>query len=569
MEVRVLTDRTVGDLIDLKSNLILQVNREYQRGLRWSKSQKQMFIDSIYRGYSIPAFYFHKKETSAAGITNKYYDIVDGQQRIDAIYSYSEGAYPLLDPSNKSEFRFPNFVKDNETTWGGKRFNELHETEREKLKSHKVVIYEITTTNENEIRDLFIRLQAGTPLNPQDKRDSWPGSFTEFVLRIGGKTGVDRWYGMPLFKAIAKVSNESNRRKLVAQTFMLFWTFRKEVKLVDIKSSNLDEVYHSQVGFDQSCYEAQRFKKICESLTSSFTNSPRIVGHFVIHLILLVDSLLEEYVQGTWENELARGLHEYERRLRDAIDANNKGQSSKYSVYYTEYGQWTRTGSDNARSIRRRHAFFAKEMLYLIAPRKLDSRRLFTDHERRIVFFRDSESCQFCRMEANRHSVSWNECEIHHVTPYVDGGRTSVENAALVHRECHPRNRDDVEKFRKWWLSRMNVDQKKDTEPLLDTSELSPVLEVGQPRGQQIQVQDQNKSEIVAKAAYSVLLEAGRPLHYLDITQSILENGLWVPRGTTPEKTVSATITREIRQNGSSSRFQRVTRGVYQANEAP
>lgn len=564
MEVRVLTDKTVGDLIQLKSNMILQVNYEYQRGLRWSKSQKQMFIDSIYRGYSIPAFYFHKKETTAAGITNTYYDIVDGQQRIDAIHSYSEGAYPLLNP-NESEFQFPNFVKDIEATWGGKRFNELPQNEQDILKSHKVVIYEITTTNENEIRDLFIRLQAGTPLNPQDKRDSWPGNFTEFVLRIGGKTGVDKWYGMPLFKTIAKVSNESNRRKLVAQTFMLFWMFRKEVKFVDIKSSNLDEFYHSQVGFDQSCNEAQRFKKICESLTVSFVNSPRIFGHFVIHLILLVDSLLGEYVEGTWENELAKGLHEYEKRLRDAIDANNKGQSSRYSEYYTEYGQWTRTGSDNARSIRRRHAFFAKEMLHLIAPRKLDSRRLFTDHERRIVFFRDSESCQFCRMEANKHSVSWDECEIHHVTPYVDGGRTSVNNAALVHRECHPKNQDDVEKFRKWWLSRMNVDQDRDTVALLDTNEFRPSVEVDQPQGQKRQVQEQNKTEIVAEAAYSVLLKAGRPLHYSEITQSIVENGLWVPRGTTPEKTVSATITREIRQSGSSSRFQRVERGIYQA----
>ena len=184
MEVKIQSEWTVGNLIEHEREKILQVNHEYQRGLRWTNMQKRMFIDSIFRGYSIPAFYFHKKQVSAGSITNTYYDIVDGQQRIDAIYSYSEGAFPLLDPSDDSGFRFPNFVKDDPCTWGGKRFAELDKELKRKLQDHKIVVYEITSTNDNSIRDLFIRLQGGTPLTPQDKRDSWPGNFTEFVLEV-------------------------------------------------------------------------------------------------------------------------------------------------------------------------------------------------------------------------------------------------------------------------------------------------------------------------------------------------------------------------------------------------
>ena len=100
------------------------------------------------------------------------------------------------------------------------------------LIDQEVVVFVINTKNENSIRDLFIRLQGGTPLTPQDKRDSWPGNFTEFVLRVGGKSGVDKWYGEPIFKEIAKVSNESRRRQLVAQVFMLFWTTRKRFQIL-------------------------------------------------------------------------------------------------------------------------------------------------------------------------------------------------------------------------------------------------------------------------------------------------------------------------------------------------
>ena len=103
METKVEIQLTIGHLIEFEREHILRVNHEYQRGLRWTEMQKCMFIDSIFRGYSIPAFYFHKKQTSTVPFQNTHFDIVDGQQRIDAIYSFSEGAFSLLDPSEDSE----------------------------------------------------------------------------------------------------------------------------------------------------------------------------------------------------------------------------------------------------------------------------------------------------------------------------------------------------------------------------------------------------------------------------------------------------------------------------------
>ena len=451
MDVHVDSQRTVGDLISLKKNDFLQVDLEYQRGLRWTDIQKKMFIDSILRNYSIPAFYLHKKQTTAAGNTNTFYYIVDGQQRIDAIHSYSEGALSLLDPSQDSGFRFPNFVKSDSCPWAGKRFCELPDCTKNELMTHNIVVYEITTNNENEIRDLFIRLQGGTPLTPQDKRDSWPGNFTEFVLRMGGKTGVDKWYGDSLFKEVAKSSNESRRRQLVAQTFMLFWAVRKEAKFCDIKSTNIDEFYHLQVGFDDTESEARKFKKICEKLCGALSGKPRVVGHYIIHLVLLADSLMSEYADGTWEPQLADKLHEFDERRREAADADKKQRTTKYGKYHTEYGQLTQTRSDNATTIRRRHAFFSEEMLKLLEPRRLDPRRSFSELERKTVFFRDLELCQWCRMNGETHKVSWEDCEVHHVLPHTEGGVTSIDNAVLVHRQCHPKRDKDVDVFRDWW----------------------------------------------------------------------------------------------------------------------
>ena len=62
MHIEIRQDWTIETLIDLRSNQILRVNHGYQRGLRWTPIQKCMFLDSIFRGYSIPAFYFHLKQ---------------------------------------------------------------------------------------------------------------------------------------------------------------------------------------------------------------------------------------------------------------------------------------------------------------------------------------------------------------------------------------------------------------------------------------------------------------------------------------------------------------------------
>ena len=435
----------------LESKQLLRVNHEYQRGLRWTEFQKCMFIDSIFRGYSVPAFYFHKKEMSTSRAQIVIFDIVDGQQRIDAIYSFSEGAFPLIDPSQETGVRFPNFVKDIACPWGGKRFSELSEELQNRLLTHNVVVYEITTEDENSIRDLFIRLQGGTPLTPQDKRDSWPGNFTEFVLKAGGKSGVDKWYGFPVFKEHAKVSNESRRRQLVAQIFMLFWSVRNESKFCDIKSVDLDEFYHSNVDFDEKSKDCKRFEDICKILNGALHGRPKVVGHYMIHLFLLVDSLMDEYSQG-WETQLAAMLFEFDRRRVEAANDIRNRRNTKHEEYYIEYGQLTQTRSDDATTIRRRHAFFSQKMLELLMPRRLDSTRSFSDLERKTVFFRDMEICQWCRMEGNGRRVLWDESDIHHIVPFAEGGRTSIDNAALVHRGCHPKSRADVEEFRDWWL---------------------------------------------------------------------------------------------------------------------
>lgn len=56
----------------------------FQRGLRWNKSQKQTFIDSLERGYPVGTMLFYEQITT----NSKTYILVDGLQRSNCICSY-------------------------------------------------------------------------------------------------------------------------------------------------------------------------------------------------------------------------------------------------------------------------------------------------------------------------------------------------------------------------------------------------------------------------------------------------------------------------------------------------
>src|SRR3546814_14242446 len=64
---------------------------DYQRPPAWSRKQKQLLMDTILRNYDIPKFYW-RKVNRADGVQ---YEVVDGQQRLRAIWEFEADEFPL------------------------------------------------------------------------------------------------------------------------------------------------------------------------------------------------------------------------------------------------------------------------------------------------------------------------------------------------------------------------------------------------------------------------------------------------------------------------------------------
>jgi uncharacterized protein with ParB-like and HNH nuclease domain len=63
---------------------------DYQRPAVWSLSQKQLLVDTILRGYDVPKLYWRQ-----TGKSPDAYEVVDGQQRMRAIWEFHDGNYGL------------------------------------------------------------------------------------------------------------------------------------------------------------------------------------------------------------------------------------------------------------------------------------------------------------------------------------------------------------------------------------------------------------------------------------------------------------------------------------------
>jgi len=466
---------TIRDLLALKKGSMLTVNPEYQRAAVWSDGQQKKLIDSVLRSYPLPLFYFHHKKKAIAGMQSESLEIIDGQQRINALYRFGESAFKLFDPEKDDKVaRFPNFIKNSACPWARSDFIGLSTELKARFLDTRVFVVKVTTEVEDEARDLFIRLQAGLPLNAQEKRDAWPGGFTELVLKFGGKQEIARYPGHDFFRQLVKktIKDRGELRQLCAQVCMLFFERAGEGNWLDIGTQPIDDYYYRNLGFDTKAPLVGRLSKVLDLAVNLFQGkaAPKLKGYEAIHIVLFLDSLLDDYTK-SWHSQF---IHAYDSfKAKAAI-----GQKSRDGEYWFEFGSLTQTQSAEARTIQRRHAFFLKEMLRELTLVLLDPARIFGEIERQIVYYNSGKRCAVCD-----DIVQWQHLEIHHVEEHQTGGLTVIDNAVPVHKDCHPKGQQAVE-FKKKWLEKMkaNVTPKAQRSALHQLGD--PVWESGDSNGE-------------------------------------------------------------------------------------
>lgn len=132
-----------------------------QRGHVWDAKRQSLFVDSILRGYHVPAVYTVKTDKDAPEPCkkgSKIYDCIDGKQRCEALRKFRNNELALvgLEPVPVSG--------NEEVDINGKTFEELPEELRDAFDGYVMTVYYFTEITDDEISEMMSRLNNGKPL---------------------------------------------------------------------------------------------------------------------------------------------------------------------------------------------------------------------------------------------------------------------------------------------------------------------------------------------------------------------------------------------------------------------
>ena len=142
-------------LCKMVKNGSIKFDNAVQRGLVWDDRRKSLLIHSMLEGYPVPAFYAAKN--------GDYYDILDGKQRINTIVDFISGKFKLVDVP-EVEIENENGTMDM-IDINALHFDELEESLKDELITHSFTIYYFESITEEQIAEMFFRLNNGKALS--------------------------------------------------------------------------------------------------------------------------------------------------------------------------------------------------------------------------------------------------------------------------------------------------------------------------------------------------------------------------------------------------------------------
>lgn len=384
----------------------IDTNPDFQRPAVWTTAQKQLLIDTILRDYDVPKMYWRK----LPGTPDRY-DVVDGQQRLRAIWSFVDG-----------DFRLPKDVEHVEgMPTAGCGYETLPDDLRVRFDTYALDIVVLEDTDEDEVREMFLRLQNGTSLKAQEKRNAMPGLMREFVRALTQHE---------FFGRVGFANTRFTHDQVAAQMVCLELAGGP----VNVKNSDLNRMYEANQKFDVNGAIAKAVRRTLGLMAEIFPEkTPELERYNAIALYCVFAELQRVYAIADIKSELRGWFLDFEgkRRAQEALDEDHG------DAEWVTYKERISHSTDAQESIRFRMDFMLRHLLerFQSLPLK-DNQRDFTHVQKLAVFRRDNQTCQV-RIKCDGVRVEWDDWHCDHKVAWSKGGATTVENGQVACPACN------------------------------------------------------------------------------------------------------------------------------------
>lgn len=412
--------KTIGDLVHLFEADELNLDPGFQRQSVWTDRDRKKLIDSIIRGYPLPAIFLYRRPEDDGELV---FDVIDGKQRLETILMFMRemrGAFQV-------RTQLPGSDSDETVDW-----RMLKRRKRQNL----ITGYEIPVVEVNgelgDIINVFVLINStGKALTQQEKRHA-------------------RYSNTPLLTEAAKLANkfEAYLRANVLSAGQI--SRMKHVELIcELMLSLLSrDVLNKKAALDRimaaSTIDGRQLPKAKRMVTTTMNRVRRMFPQLrtsrfrqitdFYTLAVLIGKYDEEGLILTnprrnrlaWEMLKTFGARVDEIRVRQRRAQGAAIGQELYRDYLISVSQMT----DAASSRRKRQEILDGILKSVFATK--DMQRGFSQEQRRILWSTSAQ--RKCTHKNCNKTLTWDDFTIDHIDPYSKGGRSRLANAALMCR---------------------------------------------------------------------------------------------------------------------------------------
>jgi len=386
----------------------LNVQPAYQRSRVWTDEQRYSLIESVSQGFPIGLVMLNTIDGVEDDVPVKRYDVVDGQQRIRTIIEYITGSEPWAISLFRGDFQ---------------PFNRLKTAVQQNFYRYKVPIALMTGFDDEEINEIYNRLQSGKPLKPGEKLKSMTSAslynsvrnITEHKIfdmsERALKVRDSHWMLATGFLKAVYTDDLFGRLE-----YANLHRFLKETKFDSSKNLQALDLVKKVLNFEQ--------KVIGDAidLWQEFSQYAR-TARTMKWLFFSLYGLLQRYSINGKEPAVAEGVIAYYRAIEE-----------EHSQEWTDYLTTGRTGRVDTDAVKACIAELSNRIVNATGAEPKDPKRYFSRSQRQEILDRSEGRCQTCKTPLSKSNFHAD-----HVHPHSRGGQTSTSNGRALCSACNHR----------------------------------------------------------------------------------------------------------------------------------
>jgi len=401
----------------------------YQRQAVWNAKKKSKLIDSILRGFDIPKFYI------TPGQGDVEFEVVDGQQRMTAIWDFMEGKFTISGD-------FDRWGKLSEVS-----YQDLSSDLREYFGQFKLDFVILKEVKDGEVEELFVRLQEGVQANSAEKRNAVLGGMRNFVANLSTRdklfdlSRIDqaryKWHDYTAH--VVRLELENGPTEISGNALTEMYEKKKQFSENSSKAKKVRRVFN----YLRKGVKA-KIKKDIESRRVKKGSLPELKLKWpFVDLYWLTSCFLDEYSLSGHELDMIEfyvgfeGLRTNNRSKKEELAASGEFWDTQLYRYIDAFLE-----GNTRRKVQQRHEVYRLFALKYFDENNIDLRpkdpkRDFTPEERLVIWRRDNETCQLCNKK-----ISFEDMEADHREAHSIGGPTVLSNGQCLCSDCNKRKRD-------------------------------------------------------------------------------------------------------------------------------